>query len=65
MGWRSTRFSAELQSHVPLDEILEYGVPVPGSWRHLDGAFLAALTERGYERCIHVPPVTHWNKHLR
>lgn len=34
--------------------------PRPGCWRHLDGVFANLLPERGYSRCVHEPPVLHW-----
>lgn len=64
-GLGCTRFSANLQMAIPFEEILSSPAPVPGSWRHLDGQIAETLEGHGIERCVHHPPVTHWNRHLR
>jgi hypothetical protein len=61
-----TRFRRELQLAVSPDQIQEApgccwecGGTIPGCWRHIDGKIDAALTMRGYEPCVHQPPVEH------
>jgi len=38
----------------------EHGYEIQGCWRHIDGKMSYSLgTLRGYEPCVHLPPVEH------